>query len=611
MMVRFSLYNITRKQRIFIAVVASAIAAIVIAAISVCCSHHIYPRELIVADSLCESNPEKALLYIKKLKPEVSSWDEEDAWYYRLLCIKANDKLYIPHTSDKEISEIVRHYEHNSDSQLLPVAYYYAGSVYRDMGETPKSLEYFKKAIEANKCDSHKAMLSNAYSQCGFIFLSQGLYEEALVAFNESGEIDKETGDTMKHIYTIKNISNTYRLKGDLKQSLKYMNIAYNEAIKTSDSMLVDDITSQLAACYLEKKDYRKAESIINKRIKNISAQYRNIYNSITSQIAYEKGRYNEAEEKCRVLLHTGDIYQKQYASRVLAEINTTRKDYRNSVLLWKEHAFFSDSIDRMTDSETLARINNLYNQRKYENDILNNKIEIANRNLIICISFAVLLFGIIAFIWFFKTTKKKHEAQIEVYKHVDTLLRKQVAASKETLSQNKIEISRLSDLIKDLSATNSMLEDSNKRVIEENKSLLAKYESEREKLLLLTEKIEKEKLYKESTLNLLHGSSIYMNVLQCAKSGKMLCKKDQIILTETFNELYPSFHENIMAIYKLSDYEFIVCILIKLGFSNNDISVLLSKTAGAISHTRKRLYQKMFKGHGSSNDFDKFVKSI
>ena len=112
----------------------------------------------------------------------------------------------------------------------------------------------------------------------------------------------------------------------------------------------------------------------------------------------------------------------------------------------------------------------------------------------------------------------------------------------------------------------------------------MAKYESEREKLLLLTEKIEKEKLYKESTLNLLHGSSIYMKVLQCAKSGKMLCKKDQVILTETFNELYPSFHENIMAIYKLSGYEFIVCILIKLGFSNNDISVLLSKTAGAIS---------------------------
>ena len=77
-MVRFSLYNITRKQRIFIAVVALAIAAIAIAAISVCCNHHIYPRELVVADSLCESNPEKALLYIKKLKPEVSAWDEED-----------------------------------------------------------------------------------------------------------------------------------------------------------------------------------------------------------------------------------------------------------------------------------------------------------------------------------------------------------------------------------------------------------------------------------------------------------------------------------------------------------------------------------------------------
>ena len=85
----------SRKQIVALSVAALAIAVIAIAAISVCCSHHTYPRELVVADSLCESNPEKALLYIKKLKPEVSSWDEEDAWYYRLLCIKANDKLYL------------------------------------------------------------------------------------------------------------------------------------------------------------------------------------------------------------------------------------------------------------------------------------------------------------------------------------------------------------------------------------------------------------------------------------------------------------------------------------------------------------------------------------
>ena len=80
-MVRFSLYNITRKQRIFIAVIALAIAAIAIAAISVFCSHHTYPRELVVADSLCESNPDSAEALLHRMPDSVLAAKPDRIYY--------------------------------------------------------------------------------------------------------------------------------------------------------------------------------------------------------------------------------------------------------------------------------------------------------------------------------------------------------------------------------------------------------------------------------------------------------------------------------------------------------------------------------------------------
>ena len=101
----------SRKQIVALSVAALAIAAIAIAAISVCCSHHTYPRELVVADSLCETNPPKAISHLKALRVKSKSLGTADSWYYRLLCVKARDKAYIPATDVKEAQTIVNHYE--------------------------------------------------------------------------------------------------------------------------------------------------------------------------------------------------------------------------------------------------------------------------------------------------------------------------------------------------------------------------------------------------------------------------------------------------------------------------------------------------------------------
>ena len=66
--------------------------------------------------------------------------------YWHLLTIQAKDKQYVIHTSDSLINQIVQYYEEYGDENKLMMAYYYQGSVYRDMIDVSKALKAFQKA---------------------------------------------------------------------------------------------------------------------------------------------------------------------------------------------------------------------------------------------------------------------------------------------------------------------------------------------------------------------------------------------------------------------------------------------------------------------------------
>ena len=59
-----------------------------------------YPQALLVADSLCAAHPQRALEWLDSLRPRMEQERKGVRMYYDLLCIKAQDKAYIPHASD-------------------------------------------------------------------------------------------------------------------------------------------------------------------------------------------------------------------------------------------------------------------------------------------------------------------------------------------------------------------------------------------------------------------------------------------------------------------------------------------------------------------------------
>ena len=145
-----------------------------------CCTQRTknYPLFMQEAVKCMDARPDRALELLKYLEDSLPHFPEETQMYYHLLCIQAKDKQYITHTSDSLINRIVEFYERRDDADKKMMAYYYQGSVYRDMNDAPRALKSYQQAVDFSTPDNE--LLPKVYSQMGNLFAYQGLYDESI-----------------------------------------------------------------------------------------------------------------------------------------------------------------------------------------------------------------------------------------------------------------------------------------------------------------------------------------------------------------------------------------------------------------------------------------------
>lgn len=85
----------------------------------------------------------------------------------------------------------------------------------------------------------------------------------------------------------------------------------------------------------------------------------------------------------------------------------------------------------------------------------------------------------------------------------------------------------------------------------------------------------------------------------------------DWAILDTLFLQRLPHFGIALRELTPLSEIEWRVCQLLKLGFTPSQIAQLASRSPEAISSIRRRLYAKVFQKKGSPADWDAFVGSL
>jgi regulator of replication initiation timing len=105
--------------------------------------------------------------------------------------------------------------------------------------------------------------------------------------------------------------------------------------------------------------------------------------------------------------------------------------------------------------------------------------------------------------------------------------------------------------------------------------------------------------------------SDTYLKIKRLLLEGKSMGEEDWPQLSMLVDGLYTGFTEKLYSLYRLSEQDYRVCLLIKVRISPKDIALLTSHSKESVATTRSRLYQKIFGKKGSTKDWDDFVLSL
>ncbi len=105
--------------------------------------------------------------------------------------------------------------------------------------------------------------------------------------------------------------------------------------------------------------------------------------------------------------------------------------------------------------------------------------------------------------------------------------------------------------------------------------------------------------------------SDYYLNLGNIVTSGKYLKDADWESIKQAIKPVFPNFLNHLATLYKMSDTELHVCILLKLRFAPTDIASAVGKEKSTVSCIRSRLYKKVFGQNGSGKDWDDFILSL
>lgn len=563
------------------------------------CVQRPYPRVLLLADSLAIVAPDSARSLLSQWADSASRMPERVQMYYRLLTVKAADKAYILHTSDSLIKAVVAYYEDGGDPSLLPEAYYYAGRVYRDLGDAPQALDYFEQAADVLPPQGQEVLAGKIYSQTGTLFTYQDMYEEALQMYRRAYEYDVKAKDVRGQIFALRDIAKVYQGLEQTDSALVYTQRAYTLASECGNVDMLSLVQGQRISLYLHLQKYDSAEVCLREAFKHVHKANRSGLYSMASKLYNYTGRMDSAVYYWNLLLDCGTIHAKEMAHFALAQVAMRRKDTDKALEHFVQYQLCNDSIRRLTNTETLRQMHSLYNYRLREKENQKLKAEKQHWQLIfygslgVCALLLSVAFGYVQY-----ARRKRAELQRRL-EYANRVKAEAEQRSEAFIRANEQKIATLERQLQEADAERRIqLGHQKEMMILENREAQAALERQR----LLAASMEETNIRKELAVRLSADTV----------GNKSLKTNDWRRIENEVKILFPDFKEKLQALYpSFSEFEYHLCLLIRLSIRPVDMAELTAHTKESVTSARRRMYEKAFRRKGSPKDWDDIVCSL
>lgn len=539
------------------------ITLIFIATLLLSCSDHRYPKCLMQADSLCDVSPDSALSMLHNIKGDMAKETEPVRMFYDLLCVKASDKCFILQTSDTTVLRLVNYYEKHKDRDLLPVAYHYAGSAYRDLNDVPQAIEYFQKAADCVEHSIYKNRMEHLiYSRLGDLFIYQHLYDQSEKMYKKAYMCNKVSGNIEGLMLNLRDIGYVNLAMEHNDMAYNYYNQSLQLAKKTHNKMVEANISGQIAYYYCIKGDFRTAYKYIQR-----SLEYNNKYNqssdlSILSKVYHGLGLQDSMIACCKKMLTVGDVYARRSALSCLSDYYVTKGNTNIAYDYIKQYVAVTDTINSRNAIEITAQMNAAYNYKHKAEETFRTMMEAEKSKKIYIVTTSLFIVLVCILVVIVVNIKKRNlERHMQMQNKFNFIESERDAFSQEL------------KLMK------------NKERLQQNAIILS-----------------------EARLS---GFPIMQRLKSVGSQIKPLNVSEWRELDYTVNNIYKGFKEKLEMTCRISNHEYHICLLLKLGIQPTDIAMLVCKSKSAVTASRKRLAERAFGPSSSSKDLDKFILSL
>ena len=565
---------------------------------SACRQHSVYPSVMQQAEALMNTRPDSALHLLQGMADTLAMLPEEAKMYYHLLTIQAKDKQYITQTNDSLINHIVEFYEDYGNKDRLMMAYYYQGSTYRDMNDAPRALKAFQQVVDLNV--PNLDLLAKTYNQMGTLFMYQGLHDEVIRVNHKAIEAYLSLGKRNKISYALRDIARMYDVKNMPDSALHYYKEACHTALTDKDSVRYYGILGEVGGFYYKTGNINSAKEALlkvknNKTSKNLSHVF------LYLGEVYEKLQQRDsAYYYYHKTLYENDIYKSSYAFYNLAWLEYHRGNNSEAMKYINRHIMLKDSIDKISQTENIAKINVLYNYQHTADDNAKLKLTNERQKSKVLLSLLALACAVTITFLIFSYQRKKSKEALRIARVLGEWEAEKYNKSLTAIKENEQRIAELTNSQKEAKHQNNHLL--------QELTLLQK-----EMMELRNREIKDTNNNEQRRIKTFEQSSLYELLKRASINDQInISTEDWERIQSTLDFVYPYFRKRLQDLYPtLSTMEEQVCWLIKLSINPAGIARIVKRSNSAISNIRSRLHKKIHKASDNNKTFDEIIKNL
>ena len=577
-------------QRLFYVVIATILIA--------ACVGNGKEREVLDrVQAVINDHPDSALAILDSLRGQFSDFSQSARMRWQLLHAQAQNKSYIPFTSDSLMKEVVAYYERHGNSTDKMSAYYLLGSVYRDMGEIPASLQSFQKAAasaDTTSLDCDFVQLAKVHVQMGTLFNEQYLPSEAIDCFSNGTRFALLADDTLLSLNILEQSLISYYEMGDYDAVIRQSEYVYSQLMRVGESTRAARSLSSAILISLNQKDIiragiylRRIRQHVNLKEEGLSSSWL-IYRAYEGMYALSQGDMHSAEEWFRLLISPAcvDTDLKEMAYKGLMRVYQERHQADSMVKYACLYNEFNDSSNIFRHQEIVEKIHSQYKYDRLRRESDENRLRVQSRNhAIATIVVGLVILAGMVYQWYKRQKERDRLLQIRQISEYQRLLDTHRQAC-EDLHRIKLANDNKEALIRKKEETIATL----KSQVEAYDAVPFQWENEvHDALRKMIDEFHK--------ISINQGKADYLQMMSFRK---------------VVQNCDPVFFAKLRGLSYMTNFrEECICTFIRLGFSASEISILLGISPQALSNQKKRLLKHLFGKDGNASDLNDCIEKL